>query len=217
MTVAEVRDGKSFRAMSIATREPRGSWSWLVGSCEGFEGAIDWRRAGLLVLWLSLVATDAPNSCEFSYGSWIRKMFLRRLLYSIFWNTGIYGAALFLSAGTFDWWRAWVVVGMIAGGTVATMLLVFRTRPDLLAERMRGMVQKGQPVSDRVIVLTFMFVYGASIWFIPQDVFRLHLLPKPSMWVSSLGLVLVVVCGARGKASGDAWPQGCGYGRVSYC
>jgi protein-S-isoprenylcysteine O-methyltransferase Ste14 len=120
-------------------------------------------------------------------------MFLRRLLYSIFWNTGIYGAALFLSAGTFDWWRAWVLVGMIAAGTFATMLLVFRTRPDLLAERMRGMVQKGQPLSDRVIVLTFIFAYGASIWFIPKDVFRLHLLPKPSVWVSPLGLVLVVV------------------------
>ena len=56
---------------------------------------------------------------------------------------------------------------MIAIGTVATMLLVFRTRPDLLAERMKGMVQKGQPISDRVIVLTFMFSYAASISFIP--------------------------------------------------
>lgn len=120
-------------------------------------------------------------------------MFLRRLFYSVFWNTGIYGAALFLSAGTFDWWRAWMLVGMIAVGTVATMLLVFRTRPDLLSERMKGMVQKGQPMSDRVLVLTFIFAYGASIWFIPQDVFRLHLLPKPSVWVSSIGLGLVVV------------------------
>jgi len=120
-------------------------------------------------------------------------MFFRKILYSILWNTGIYGAVLFLSAGTSDWWRAWVLIGLIAIGTVATMLLVFRTRPDLLAERMRGMVQKGQPISDRVIVLTFMFAYGASIWFIPQDVFRLHLLPKPSEWISLLGLVLVVV------------------------
>ena len=119
-------------------------------------------------------------------------MFLRRLIYSIFWNTGIYGTALFLSAGTFHWWRAWVVIGLIALATVAIMLLVFRTRPDLLAERMKGMVQKGQPLSDRVIVLAFLFSYAASIWFIPQDVFHLHLLPKPSVWVSSLGLVLVV-------------------------
>ena len=141
------------------------------------------------------VAVDAPNSCEFSYGESDSQMFFRRLLFSVFWNTGIYGAALFLTAGTFDWWRAWVLLGMIAVGTVATMLLVFRTRPDLLEERMKGMVQKGQPVADRVIVLIFLFAYAGSIVFIPRDVFHLHLLPKPNVWVSSLGLVLVVVGG----------------------
>jgi protein-S-isoprenylcysteine O-methyltransferase Ste14 len=120
-------------------------------------------------------------------------MFYRRLLISVFWNTGVYGAALFLTAGTFDWWRAWVLLGMIAVATVATMLLVFRTRPDLLAERMKGMVQKGQPVTDRVIVLLFLLAYTGSIVFIAWDVFHLHLLPKPNVWVSSLGLVLVVV------------------------
>jgi protein-S-isoprenylcysteine O-methyltransferase Ste14 len=120
-------------------------------------------------------------------------MFFRRLLLSVFWNCGVYGAALFLAAGTFDWWRAWVLVGMIAVGTLATMLLVFRTRPDLLAERMKGLVQKGQPVTDRVVVLLFLFAYTGSIVFIALDVFHLHLLPKPNAWVSSLGLMLVVV------------------------
>jgi protein-S-isoprenylcysteine O-methyltransferase Ste14 len=120
-------------------------------------------------------------------------VFFRRLLFRVFWNTGTYGAALFLTAGTFNWWRAWVLVGMIAMGTVATMLLVFRTRPDLLRERMKGMVQKGQPVADRVLVLTFLVTYMASIAFIAWDVFELHLLPKPNIWVSSLGLVLVIV------------------------
>lgn len=120
-------------------------------------------------------------------------MFYRKVLFSVLWNTGTYGAALFLTAGTFDWWRGWVLVGMIAVGTLATMLLVFRTRPDLLRERMRGMVQKGQPVADRILVLTFLVTYMGSIVFISVDVFELHLLPKPTVWLSSLGLVLVVV------------------------
>src|SRR5215216_1336796 len=119
-------------------------------------------------------------------------MFYRRLALGIFWNLMIYGAALFLPAGTFDWWRAWVLMGLLAAGTVATMLLVFRTRPDLLRERMKGMVQKGQPVADRVLVLAFLATYMGSIAFIALDVFDLHLLPKPSVWVSSVGLVLVV-------------------------
>jgi protein-S-isoprenylcysteine O-methyltransferase Ste14 len=120
-------------------------------------------------------------------------MFFRRLLFSVVWNTSTYGAALFLTAGTFDWWRAWLLIGMIAVGTVTTMLLVFRTRPDLLRERMRGLVQQGQPVIDRVLVLAFLLSYAGSTAFIGSDVFHLRLLPKPSVWVSSVGLVLVVV------------------------
>ena len=47
-------------------------------------------------------------------------MFLRRLLLSVLWNTGIYAAVLFIAAGTLDWWRAWVLIGLIAVVTVAT-------------------------------------------------------------------------------------------------
>jgi protein-S-isoprenylcysteine O-methyltransferase Ste14 len=121
----------------------------------------------------------------------VARMFYRRLVISVFWNTGVYGAALFLTADTLDWWRAWVLLGMIAVATVATMLGVFRTRPELLAERMKGMVQKGQPVVDRVIVIAFLVAYSASLVFIPLDVFHFQLLPRPNVWVSSFGLVLI--------------------------
>jgi protein-S-isoprenylcysteine O-methyltransferase Ste14 len=120
------------------------------------------------------------------------RTFIRRLIIGIIWNVLTYGALLFLTAGTFDWWRAWVLLGVIVISTVLTMLLVFRTRPDLLRERMRGMVQKGQPIVDRVIVLLFLVTYMGSIAFIALDVFELHLLSKPSVWISSLGMVLVL-------------------------
>jgi len=117
--------------------------------------------------------------------------FLRRLIFSIFWNAGIFGAVLFATAGTFDWWRAWVLVAVIAVATVATMLGVLRTRPELLNERFKGIIQKGQPPIDRLLVLLFVFSYGLAIAFIPLDVFELHILPKPPVWLSSLGLILV--------------------------
>jgi protein-S-isoprenylcysteine O-methyltransferase Ste14 len=120
-------------------------------------------------------------------------MFTRRLILSVVWNLAVFGGILFFTAGTFDWWRAWVLLGVLVVATVATMLGVFRTRPDLLRERLRGIVQKGQPVVDRVIVLTFVAAYMATIVLIPWDVFRLHLLPRPPIWVSSLGMVLLVV------------------------
>jgi protein-S-isoprenylcysteine O-methyltransferase Ste14 len=120
------------------------------------------------------------------------RMFTRRLVLGIFWNTLVFGAALFLPAGTLDWWRAWALLGVLLVASAITMFAVFRTRPDLLRERLRGVIQKGQPPVDRVIVLLFVFAYGLSLVFIPLDVFRFHLLPKPNVVVSSLGLALVI-------------------------
>ncbi|HEX4414528.1 MAG TPA: isoprenylcysteine carboxylmethyltransferase family protein [Lacipirellulaceae bacterium] len=73
------------------------------------------------------------------------------------------------------------------------MITVFRTRQDLLKVRLKGVIQKGQPIIDRLIVLVFIFAYGLSIALIPLDVFHFHLLPKPNIAVSSLGLALVVI------------------------
>jgi protein-S-isoprenylcysteine O-methyltransferase Ste14 len=122
-----------------------------------------------------------------------RWVFIRRLVLGIAWNTATLGAALFGPAGTLHWWRAWVVLGAIAIGGVVTMVGVLRTRPGLLNERFKGLIQKGQPWIDRVIVLLFVFSYGGAIAFIPLDVFHFHLLPKPPIWVSSFGFLLIVI------------------------
>lgn len=119
-------------------------------------------------------------------------MFLRRLILSIVWNLAVFGGLLLLPAGTLHWWRAWVLLAVIIIATLATMLGIMRTRPELLRERLKGMIQKGQPRSDRVIVLCFIVAYFATIAFIPLDVFHLHILPTPNVWVSSLGLALVI-------------------------
>jgi protein-S-isoprenylcysteine O-methyltransferase Ste14 len=120
-------------------------------------------------------------------------MFLRRLILAIVWNTATYVIVLFGPAGRFDWWRAWVFLGILNTLTVAMLVGVLRTRPGLLKERYKGLIQKGQPWTDRVIVIAFVASYMASLAFIPFDVFEYHLLPKPNVWVSSLGLALVVL------------------------
>lgn len=120
-------------------------------------------------------------------------MFTRRLILGIVWNTLVFGAVLFFPAGTFNWPRAWVLLAVVFISSAVTMIAVFRTRQDLLKERLKGVIQKGQPIIDRLIVLAFIFAYGLSVALIPLDVFRYHLLPKPNIVVSSLGLVLVVI------------------------
>lgn len=120
-------------------------------------------------------------------------MFLRRLILGTVWNLATFGGLLFLPAGTIDWWRTWVLLGLLLVATGATMVAVFRTRQDLLRERFKGVIQKGQPMVDRVIVLAFVAAYTGTIAFIPMDVFHLHLVRKPSIGISSFGLVLIIV------------------------
>jgi protein-S-isoprenylcysteine O-methyltransferase Ste14 len=118
--------------------------------------------------------------------------FRLKLVVGIITNLAIYGGLLFVPAGTLMWWRAWVFLGVVLMGTVATMVGVLRDRPDLLNERFKSPLRKGQPLADKIILILFIATYLGMIIFIPLDVFRFHLLPQPGEVVSALGLVLFV-------------------------
>jgi protein-S-isoprenylcysteine O-methyltransferase Ste14 len=62
----------------------------------------------------------------------------------------------------------------------------------LLEERFRPPLQKGQPLADKVVVVLLLATFVGLVAFIPLDVFRFHLMPRPGLLVSSLGLVLFV-------------------------
>lgn len=53
-------------------------------------------------------------------------MFIFKILSALMWNLVIFGGLLFLPAGTLNWWRGWVFLGVVVVGTVATMIGVFR-------------------------------------------------------------------------------------------
>jgi len=119
-------------------------------------------------------------------------MFIYRLIVGVIANVAIFGGLLFLPAGTFDWWRAWTFLGVIIVGTVATMVGVFASNQGLLDERLKPPIQKGQPLADKILVIPLIAAFFGLIFFIPLDVFRLHLMSKPATMVSSLGLLLFV-------------------------
>jgi protein-S-isoprenylcysteine O-methyltransferase Ste14 len=118
--------------------------------------------------------------------------FVYKLIFSVFYNVLFFGGMLFLPAGTFDWPRAWAFLGVLIVATLATMIIVFPGREDLLNERFKPPVQKGQPLADKIIVLLLIASFIGVIVFIPLDVFRLHLMGKPDLFVSSLGLILFI-------------------------
>ena len=119
-------------------------------------------------------------------------MSLFKLAAGVVFNVAIFGVCLFVPAGTLDWWRAWVFLGVVFVGAVASTVVLFRVNKDLLAERFKPPVQKGQPLADKVVTVLLLTAFIGVIVFIPLDVFRFHLLPGPGPLISSLGLVLFI-------------------------
>jgi len=120
-------------------------------------------------------------------------MFIFKVILSLLYVLAIYGGLLFLPAGTWDWWRAWLFLGIIATATVATLFAVFRNNQDLLNERFKSPVQAGQPFIDKIIVVLLILLYCGVIVLIPIDVFRFHWFAKPNAIISTLGLLLFLV------------------------
>ena len=62
----------------------------------------------------------------------------------------VMGAALFVSAGRMDWWPGWAALAVMAVWTAATAVVILRTNPSLLAERLGP--RKGGKPWDTVIL-----------------------------------------------------------------
>ena len=74
--------------------------------------------------------------------------------------------------------------------TVVLMVTLFPGREELLNERLKPPIQKGQPLADKIVLVLIIATFCGFVGFIPVDVFRLHLLPKPGTLASWLGLIL---------------------------
>ena len=127
-----------------------------------------------------------PSSCTISTAR-TNVRFQESRYCGVVFNVAIFGGLLFLPAGTLDWWRAWVFLGVVLVGTVATTASVFRVSKDLLEERFKPPIQKGQPLADKIVVVLLITAFVGLIVFIPLDVFRFHLMDKPGTVVSSFG------------------------------
>jgi protein-S-isoprenylcysteine O-methyltransferase Ste14 len=120
-----------------------------------------------------------------------------KFLLKLFWRITVYVAGLaamfFVPARTLAWPRAWVYLIGIYVVMVVTVIRLDRTNRDILVERSKPLRQKGQSISDRIILPAFLVSYYTLMILIPQDVFHMHLLPKPPWIVSSLGILIYLV------------------------
>jgi protein-S-isoprenylcysteine O-methyltransferase Ste14 len=115
-----------------------------------------------------------------------------KLIAGIAFNIAFYALLLFVPAGTLHWWRAWVFLAVTLAVMAVAVFSILPDNADLFSQRAKGIIQKGQPLWDRVLVLLLVVSYVGQIILIPLDVFRFHLVPKPGGLVSFFGLALYV-------------------------
>jgi protein-S-isoprenylcysteine O-methyltransferase Ste14 len=116
-------------------------------------------------------------------------MIAKLLLQNVIWIAAM-GALLLLPAGKVHWPGAWVFLATIAILGISGGLWLARSDPELLAERMRPMMQNDQPAADK----KFMVVFGttALIWFLAIGLEkRMHASGIP-VAVQALGLAMLV-------------------------
>jgi protein-S-isoprenylcysteine O-methyltransferase Ste14 len=104
----------------------------------------------------------------------------------------IFGVLLFVPAGTFAWWQAWVFLAVVLACAAGTMVWVFANNEALLNERYGSPLQKGQPLADKIVANIFVLSFFAVILLIPLDVFHLHVFAAPPPIVAFAGLLLFV-------------------------
>ncbi len=115
-----------------------------------------------------------------------------KVIAGVVFNVAFYAVLLFVPAGTLHWWRAWVFLAVTVVVMAAAIFSILPDSAGLFSQRARGIIQKGQPLWDRALVIPLVISYVGQIVFIPLDVFRFHLVPKPSGLVSLFGLALYI-------------------------
>jgi protein-S-isoprenylcysteine O-methyltransferase Ste14 len=119
----------------------------------------------------------------------------RQLFARVVWQFLLFpivmGAVLFLPAGTFDYWQAWVFVGVFFACTVAITAWMAVADPALLERRMSAGPAAEKETTQKII-MAFAFVSFAGLAVVPALDRRFGWSEVPT-WVVILGDVLIAL------------------------
>jgi protein-S-isoprenylcysteine O-methyltransferase Ste14 len=106
-------------------------------------------------------------------------------------QTVLFGALLFLPAGTVHWWRGWVLLFALLAASAASVASLYPHHKGVLEERMKAPFQKGQPRADKVLSALMVVTLLSAVAMAPLDVFHLHLFRQVPALLSALGLLAI--------------------------
>lgn len=107
----------------------------------------------------------------------------------------LFAVALMWPAGTWQWWEAWVLVGLWTVYGLVMMIYLLRNDPALLAERLKLVpLHKEQKVWDKALMLLF-FIAGIGLYLLPGfDVMRYEWSDPLPVWVRVIAMLVHVPC-----------------------
>jgi protein-S-isoprenylcysteine O-methyltransferase Ste14 len=106
-------------------------------------------------------------------------------------DTAFIAILLFSAAGTLDWGRAWLLLGVMLVVRVAGAIAVYRVSPALLRERAHLPIHRDQPPADKRLLLAVLLTGFIALPILAGlDVHRWHLLSRPAPAVTYLGFVV---------------------------
>ena len=103
----------------------------------------------------------------------------------------VIGLGLFLAAGTLAWPAGWIFVSLMLCLSIGESLWLARFDPDLLNERLGGIVRSDQEPWDRILVAIMLLAFYAWLIMMGLDAvrFRWSQVPRP---VQVIGLLLLL-------------------------
>ena len=101
-----------------------------------------------------------------------------------------FGVLLFGSAGTLAWPAAWAYLALFLGGSLLITWTLARHDPALLEERMKPLIQKDQPVWDRIILSLLAVLWVAWLILMGLDAIRFGWSRMPAwlQWTGAAGV-----------------------------
>ncbi|MDT5108663.1 MAG: hypothetical protein QOK33_1868 [Mycobacterium sp.] len=86
-----------------------------------------------------------------------------QLVLSVVFGIVFFGLALFLPAGTFDYWQAWVFVGVYLASSIVPTAYIGRKQPAALQRRMHaGPTAETRP-AQRIIITAIVLLVAATL------------------------------------------------------
>lgn len=117
-------------------------------------------------------------------GMWLLTIFVVVLLPAII---------LFGAAGTFDWPMAWLYMGISTAGFAISRLIVWRSDPDLLRERVRMMDHEDMATFDRILAPLLVLAGPILIGVVAGFAVRFEWPPVFNAWTLWVGVLLLIL------------------------